>query len=162
MTVYGESSRRSIKEKEIVTGAAGERHLPRADAQFTKAVGAGRSLTELQLRGSRAQVFRFANRYRVAHAFRSVEMAGYAPQTIRAYGTLFRIVVTWSVVEQYRKITGLEDIDGLISESDRRRCIQTVARADPGGTFFVAVCERPAIPTWQGAYMPSSIVTPAC
>lgn len=122
--------------------AQDEANLPEAYPRLARALNTGRTLAEFGLRGTRANVYRFANRYKVAHAFRGIQLVTYSAPTVRAYGALFRILVTWSAAEQYLKITGLADIDDLLPIAQHRTCLEVVRSTDKDGRFFQAVCER--------------------
>lgn len=121
-------------------------NLPTSYRRFTRALDAGKAVEEFSLHGSRAQVFRFANRYRLARAFRSVGLTGYQPPTERAYGALLRILLTCSAAEQYAKITqsakDLSALEKMISNEDRENCIKQITEFDADSLFFTAVCER--------------------
>lgn len=124
----------------------GARNLPTSYRAFSKAVDSGVPVSQFGFHGGRPKVFRFANRYSVAHAFRSVDLKGYSPPTAKAYGALFRHLVTCSAAEQYSKILGrkgnLAFLDDLVSLETRSACIGAFVSADPGRLFFRAVCDR--------------------
>lgn len=118
--------------------------LPNSYRSLADALNARRTLISFDLRGTRADVFRFANRFRVASAFGDVRLVGYSERTARAYSALFRIVVTWSAFEQYLKVTGITyaDAEDLFTETERQHCRRRIIEADREGKFFQAVSER--------------------
>jgi hypothetical protein len=116
--------------------------LPSAYARFRTALDSGYSLSDLGFRTTRAEVFRFANRFRVARAFRGVDLTHYSAPTVRAYGALFRIFVTWSCLEQYLKVLGAKDGDALLESGERQACLAAIRAADTGGNFVNGVCDR--------------------
>lgn len=122
------------------------RELPTSYPAFSAALKLGIPFSAFHFHGKRENVFRFANRYRIARAFRAIDLAGYEPPTVRAYGALFRHLMTCSAAEQYSKILGkkgdLTYLDAIISREVRQRCIDTALTADRGGMFFLAVRER--------------------
>src|SRR5690242_19451858 len=95
--------------------------LPVAYKKLAQALNAGRTLDAFGFRTTRPEVYRFANRLRVARAFRGVSLSGYAAPTVKAYGALFRIVATWSAFEQYLEVTGtrVRESERLLPASNR-------------------------------------------
>jgi len=83
-------------------------NLPKGYKKYQELVRQGAPLSSFGLHTTRAQVFRFANRFRVASAFHGITLRGYSEPTNRAYGALFRVVLTHSVAEKYLQITRLE------------------------------------------------------
>jgi hypothetical protein len=57
---------------------------------------------------------------------------------------LFRILVTWSAIEQYVKVTKMtpKELDDLLTSAQHRDCLGAIRKADEGGRFFVAVGDR--------------------
>lgn len=127
-------------------------NFPKSYRLFSQAITAGRSPADFGFHGTRAQVYRFANRYCVARSFREIALAGYEARTIRAYGALFRHLITCSAAEQYAKILGdkkptlLVSLDKVMSHDVRLECIKAAITADPDGRFFEAVRDRIADP----------------
>lgn len=50
---------------------------------------------------------RFAARYRAANQFRGITLDGYAEDTARGYGALFKVMLTWSAYETFEEIAEL-------------------------------------------------------
>ncbi|MGA2381910.1 MAG: hypothetical protein ABSG61_00590 [Gemmatimonadales bacterium] len=118
--------------------------LPASYSELAALLDAGRSLADFGFQSTRPQVYRFVNRYRLAHAFRSIDLAGYSLPTVRAYSALFHILVTWSVVEQYMKITHMTEsqVEHLLLRDQQRECLAAIRAADTGANFFNAVADR--------------------
>lgn len=122
------------------------RNLPSSYPVFSAALDKGVPFSSFSFHGKRENVFRFANRYRIARAFKAIDLTGYEPPTVRAYGALFRHLITCSAAEQYSKILGMKGdltfLDALIALEVRKECIDTAITADKGDMFFLAVRER--------------------
>ncbi len=129
-----------------LTSPESGRNLPTSYPAFSLALKNGRPFSSFDFHGERENVFRFANRYRIARAFRGIDLAGYEPPTVRAYGALFRHLVTCSAAEQYSKILGMKGdltyLDAIIALEVKQQCIRNAITADKGGMFFLAVRER--------------------
>ena len=125
---------------------ATEPGLPNGYDMFSRLAGDGIALQKFGFHTTKAQDFRFANRFKVAAAFDRIQLRGYAEPTNRAYGALFRILLTCSAVEQYQKITALgwPQTEELLSFAQRQECLAAVRKADREGKFFAAVQERTA------------------
>ena len=118
--------------------------LPNAYADFSRLSREGVALSKFGFHTTNAQVFRFANRFKVASSFSGVELRGYAEPTNRAYGALFRILLTCSAVEQYMTISALQwhQIEALLPDDRRLACLTAVRGVDREGRFFAAVRQR--------------------
>ena len=117
--------------------------LPGAYSRFAHAVDNGVPLKRFGLKSSRPEVFRFANRYRVAGACRGIVLQGYSHETVVGYGGLLRVFVTWSAVEQYLTVTNQKKReDELLDPDENSRLVDRIRNIDAQGVLFCAVASR--------------------
>ena len=118
--------------------------LPSSYGAYVNLLNSGIPLSKFGFHTTRSQVFRFANRFRVARSFESVHLKDYSEPTNRAYGALFRILLAFSAAEQYKTITKLSwpQLEALLSPVSRDKCLGEVRKVDVKGRFFDAVCTR--------------------
>jgi hypothetical protein len=98
---------------------------------------AGHSVAALGFPCEAASINRFGSRYRLARAFKSVELDYYAPKTAEGYSALFRLFLTWSAFEQFLVVIAKEqkELDGLMSEYDAIALLSAVRKADTNDAF---------------------------
>lgn len=118
--------------------------LPSSYGAYVNLLNSGIPLSKFGFHTTRSQVFRFANRFRVARSFESVQLKDYSEPTNRAYGALFRILLVFSAAEQYQTITKLDwsRLETLLLPVERDECLDELRRVDANGRFFDAVCTR--------------------
>jgi len=66
--------------------------------------GAGDSIRHLGFKGSKFDFYRFANRFRLAHSFRGMNLDGFSPETSDGYASLTRVLFAWSAFEGYAEL----------------------------------------------------------
>jgi hypothetical protein len=80
-------------------------HLEQALPGFSRArmivKGTGDSTRPLGFKGSKFDFYRFANRFRLATSFRGMDLEGFTPETTDGYGSLTRVLFTWTAFEGY-------------------------------------------------------------
>jgi len=62
---------------------------------------AGDSVFPLGYKGTKFDFYRFANRYRMAARFRSIDLDDFTEETAAGYSALTRVFLVWSVFERY-------------------------------------------------------------
>lgn len=100
----------------------------RYDARARVAFGTG-------LFARAAVVNRFQARYRLARAFRGMNLDGYSEATVRGYNALTEVSLHWTAFEamlEALRTTG-DAVAGRYSHED---CISTLRAADEGNRFF--------------------------
>ncbi len=65
---------------------------------------AGDSIDPLRFKGTKFDFYRFANRFRLATAFRSMELEGFSSETADGYASLTRVLFAWSAFEGYAEL----------------------------------------------------------
>ena len=54
--------------------------------------------------GTKFDFYRFANRFRLAAAFRGMRLDGFSEETVFGYDALTRVFFTWSAFERYAEL----------------------------------------------------------
>jgi len=62
------------------------------------------SIQPLGFKGSKFDFYRFANRFRLATAFRGLTLEGFSEETSSGYDALTRVFFTWSAFEGYAEL----------------------------------------------------------
>lgn len=109
-------------------------HLEQALPGFSRArmivKGTGDSTRPLGFKGSKFDFYRFANRFRLATSFRGMDLEGFTPETTDGYGSLTRVLFTWTAFEGYADLandpappyrTFLPHLPGLSSTTSHPR-----------------------------------------
>jgi len=86
-----------------------------------------------------AVVNRFLARYRLARAFRGLDLEGYSPNTLAGYNALTGLSLHWSAFEQFKKALKIESADGLLNKYPTDECLSMIKSLDPYFTFFTFV-----------------------
>jgi len=86
---------------------------------------------------------RFGARYRLAKAFKGLNLDGYTNATARGYDALTRATLTWSAFELFLLATRRDKtaIPAISAAFDFRPCLEELRKADPEGRFFKFVFE---------------------
>lgn len=83
-------------------------YLEQALPGFSKArlivKAAGDSTGPLRFRGTKFDFYRFANRFRLATAFRGMNLEGFSEETADGYASLTRVLFAWSAFEGYAEL----------------------------------------------------------
>ena len=110
---------------------------PRGWKRFCRLRKDGHSVAALGFNCEAASINRFSSRYRLARAFKSVELDFYAPKTAEGYSALFRLFLTWSAFEQFLVVISREqkDLDSLMLEYDATALLSAVRKADTNDAF---------------------------
>jgi hypothetical protein len=113
------------------------RFYPRGWSYYCDLLNAGRDLKELGFPCDKARMNRFSSRYRLARAFKSVELDFYAKKTSEGYSALFRLFLTWSAFEQFLLVieTKQEMLEDLIKRYNPIDLLDAVRNADTNGSF---------------------------
>jgi hypothetical protein len=100
----------------------------------------------LDLAGSVADINRFGNRFRVAHAFQGITLDGFGSTTAKGYSALFRLMLAWSAFELFmdlikvkQKATGLNELLTKHGHGDLQKEVRTLDNDD---LFFKFIVER--------------------
>lgn len=110
---------------------------PRGWKRFCDLRKAGYSVADLGFDCETATINRFSSRYRLARAFKKVELDFYAPKTAEGYSALFRLFLTWSAFEQFLLVIAKQqkELDELMSEYDAAALLASVRTADTNDAF---------------------------
>jgi hypothetical protein len=110
---------------------------PRGWRRFCDLRKSGLSVTDLGFTCDAATINRFSSRYRLARAFKSVELDFYAEKTADGYSELFRLFLTWSAFEQFLLVVQKEqkELDDLMSKYDSDSLLCAVRAADTNNAF---------------------------
>lgn len=89
-------------------------------------------------------VNRFGARFRVARAFRRIELEDYTSDTERGYTALCRVLFTWSAFEQFLKLLGKGQADSgpLLDRYNIRAALSRIRGMDRGDSFFKFIHKR--------------------
>lgn len=89
-------------------------------------------------------VNRFCARFRVAAAFRRLELDGYSAATQEGYSSLCRLLLVWSAFESFLSIFGLDQksVGPILDRHGALPVIAAVKAADPGGAFYGFIYAR--------------------
>lgn len=111
---------------------------PRNWGQLMEALRDGRPPSDFGLKGSRGDIVRFGSRFRLAAAFRGLELDGYNTSTTGGYAALMRVFLCWSAFEQLMTILGLrqKDLDAFLAPYAPDRIAKVVKRTDKKEAFF--------------------------
>jgi hypothetical protein len=91
-----------------------------------------------------AVVNRFRARYRLARAFRGLDLDGYSMATRQGYEALTRVSLHWSAFETMLKALCVQGdrVPALVAKYPHAGCSDDVRRADPDGRFVRYVLEN--------------------
>lgn len=82
-----------------------------------------------------SDVFPFGNRYRLAHAFQGLELAGYSSSTKQGYAALTRVTLYYSAFEAFLRATG-KTAEVFLRGLDPATCLYDIRAADVDGRFM--------------------------
>lgn len=91
-----------------------------------------------------ANVNRFAARYRLARAFRGLELEGYRDATLLGYNALTRVTLAWSAFEGLLPAVRLHlgDIPSIRARYNSAACLADLRQADQSGKFLAFIRDR--------------------
>lgn len=93
---------------------------------------------------SAATVNRFGARYRLAKAFKSIELDGYHAATVNGYCSLTRLMLAWGAFEGLLIAIGKtkHDLEQISSRYDYAGLLKELGKSDPERRFFSFVREN--------------------
>lgn len=93
---------------------------------------------------STADVNRFAARYRVARSFQGITLAGFSPNTVLGYNSLFRVFLMWSAFERFLQVMGhsQNSIEPNLAAYKPQVCLAAISADEIGKTFYEFVAPR--------------------
>ena len=101
---------------------------------------AGDSIMPLCYKGTKFDFYRFANRYRMAARFQSIELEGFTDETTAGYSALTRVFLTWSVFERYAHLADAPPPYGnllsLVPRMDLAKLADEIERHDADHRLF--------------------------
>ncbi|GAB6064265.1 hypothetical protein [Deferrisoma palaeochoriense] len=125
-------------------GSRRRSRYPKGWGRFLKHMRRGAEASDLGFQGTRGDVIRFGNRYRLASSFDTLQLHGYSQSTVAGYSALFRVFLCWSCFEQFSAITGTNR--SHFQEIFRPYGADDVAvrlkRIDRNGSFYRFLYER--------------------
>jgi len=83
-----------------------------------------------------ADVNRFGARYRLARAFKGLDLDGYSIETKIGYEALTKVTLHWSAFEQLKKSINMEDTRELVKNYNFSILANNIRKLDADGSFF--------------------------
>jgi len=98
----------------------------------------------LNLTGTVGDVNRFGARFRLAKAFKGLELDGYTEPTASGYSALCRVFLTWSAFEQFMTAIGVKQsgLAALLAKHDTVRLQGDIRAIDTNDRFYRFICAK--------------------
>jgi hypothetical protein len=114
------------------------KNYPEGYADLKSLIKAGHKPRQMGFKVDIDEVYRFANRFRLAKAFTGIKLDNYNSNTVLGYDALFQVFLAYSAFELFLKIVGQKQstIMGIIAKYDPLSHIQYVVRQDKGRLFY--------------------------
>lgn len=105
---------------------------------FRRLIENNHTSTGIGFHADEYEVLRFAKRFRVANAFRSIELEGFEDKTTDGYTALIKVFLTYSAFELFLKIMGQKQstVQGMLAPYDPATCIDFVIKKDKDKRFY--------------------------
>ena len=113
-------------------------------AIFTRSIRQGNSIRNFGFRAEVGDVNRFASRFRIAKAFRCINLEGYNENTTLGYSAIMRVFLSWSAFEQFMEIFQIKqkNLNSLLKPYDPDNAIRQIKNADRNNSFYNFIYTR--------------------
>ncbi|MDY6895498.1 MAG: hypothetical protein SVO01_08815 [Thermotogota bacterium] len=120
------------------------KHNPKGWAIFTDSIKQGNSPRNFSFVAEIGDVNRFASRFRIAKAFRSIDLEDFSNNTTLGYSAIMKVFLSWSAFEQFMNILQMKqkDLNQILKPYEPNKAIRQIKNADRNKSFYNFIYAR--------------------